>query len=414
MKKHYFFLILTLSIFATINSFGQKNPDLSPTPPMGWNSWNYFGKHDINEKLVYEVIDAIVEHGLKDVGYNYIVIDGGWRDVKLSPEGKLLAHPSKFPNGIKPLADYAHSKGLKFGLHTVPGTHDCGGDAVGGYNREEIHIQQFVDWGLDFVKVDLCKMTEDPCETCTKSQTGWSEQTLLETYTKWSNLLNNCGRDILFNISAYTFRDWNPDLCNMSRTTYDIKSNRQKEGAAFNSESRENRGFLSVMTCAEINNKYAKYAGNGYWNDPDMLVTGNRGINDKEQESHFALWSIISSPLMLGNDPRNMSEAEKKLVLNKEIIAVNQDPREQGILYKNVDNTQIWKKSLSNGDIAILLLNLDPSIARKIEVNFTELGLSGKLKGRDLINQKKINPGKIVFSKVLEPHECFFFTVRGK
>jgi alpha-galactosidase len=158
-EKFLICFIFYVFVFTGLNTFGQKDPDLAPTPPMGWNSWNYFGKHDINEKIVYEVIDAMVEHGLRDAGYNYVVIDGGWRDVKLSPEGKLLPHPEKFPNGIKPLADYAHERGLKFGLHTVPGTHDCGGDEVGGYNREELHIQQFVEWGLDFVKVDLCRHT---------------------------------------------------------------------------------------------------------------------------------------------------------------------------------------------------------------------------------------------------------------
>ena len=113
----------------------------SKSPPMGWNSWNYFGKKAINEQIVREVIDAFVEEGLKDAGYEYIVIDGGWRDTKLGANHELLPHPEKFPNGIKVLADYAHSKGLKLGLHTVPGHRDCGGDQVGAFGHEEVHIQ---------------------------------------------------------------------------------------------------------------------------------------------------------------------------------------------------------------------------------------------------------------------------------
>src|SRR5690242_19416447 len=127
---------------------------LAPAPPMGWNSWNWFGKDQINEKIVREVIDAIVKNGLRDAGYKYVVVDGGWRDTVLGPNGELRADPHKFPHGIKALADYAHSKGLKFGLHTVPGTWDCGGDKVGGYGHEKVQIQQFVNWGIDFIKLD--------------------------------------------------------------------------------------------------------------------------------------------------------------------------------------------------------------------------------------------------------------------
>ena len=214
------------------------------------------------------------------------------------------------------MADYAHSKGLKFGLHTVPGTHDCGGDPVGGFNNEEIHVKQFVDWGLDFVKVDLCRQAEDPCTACEKTKNGWSEETIKNTYIKWSKLLKNSGRDILFSISAYRFRDWYPDYCNMARSTQDIKS-RISKGAVFNSEARENKGLLTVMAIAEFNNLPAKAAGDGFWNDPDMLVTGEQGLNFEEQKTHFALWCIMSAPLFLGNDPRNMTDEEKSINLNK-------------------------------------------------------------------------------------------------
>ena len=415
MKNFLSFILIAFVITTGQYIYGQKkDPSLAPTPPMGWNSWNYFGKDDINEEIVYEVIDAIIEHGLKDAGYNYVVIDGGWRDVKLSPEGKLLPHPVKFPNGIKPLVDYAHERGLKFGLHTVPGTHDCGGDEVGGYNREELHVQQFVEWGLDFVKLDLCRHENLDCGSAAITHAGWCEEPIEEVYEKWSELLYNSGREIILSISAYRFRDWNPDVSHMSRTTFDIQSKRQVEGAVFNSESRENRGFLTVMACAEINNRYADFAGNGYWNDPDMLVTGDQGLSVREQESHFALWSIITAPLMLGNDPRNMDDSEKKLILNREIIAINQDPGEQGILYKNVDNAQIWKKRLSNGDLALLLLNLDPEESKEVKVDFKEFDLPQKLNIRDVINHKNLKYRNNEFSRLLEPHACKFILVSGK
>ncbi|OJU26840.1 MAG: hypothetical protein BGN92_07120 [Sphingobacteriales bacterium 41-5] len=185
IKKLHLILVITFVIFLFNVSTAQIKRGLAQTPPMGWNSWNFFGKQDINEKIVYEVIDAMVSTGLRDAGYNYVVIDGGWRDTALAADGSLLSHPLKFPNGIKPLADYAHSKGLKFGLHTVPGTHDCGGNPVGNYSHEELHVKQFVEWGLDFVKLDCCRMLGDPCSSSPTGRTGWREESTKDLYLKW-------------------------------------------------------------------------------------------------------------------------------------------------------------------------------------------------------------------------------------
>lgn len=407
IKKLTVSIIITVFVFSFGTTNAQIRRELAKTPPMGWNSWNYFGKQNINEKIVYEVIDAMVSTGLRDAGYNYVVIDGGWRDVKLAPDGSLLAHPEKFPNGIKPLADYAHSKGLKFGLHTVPGTHDCGGNPVGGYGHEELHVKQFVEWGLDFVKLDKCRLNGDACETCPKGRTGWSEKTLDSLYKKWSRLLYNSGRKILFSVSAYNFRDWNPQYCNMSRTTYDILSERNRGGAVFNDANRDNtKSFLSVMGCAEINDESAKYAGNGYWNDPDMMVTGNKGLTKNEQASHVALWAIINAPFILGNDPRNMKEDEKALLLNKEIIAINQDNSPQGRLVKKTADYQIWKKKMKDGSFALLLLNLNEKKPVKVTANFKELGIPSTVKVRDVILKKNLGAAKNSFSKTLATHEC--------
>lgn len=405
--KPVLFLIV-FSIQSVIIS-AQKRPELAPSPPMGWNSWNWFGKKEINEQTVREVIDALSSTGLKDAGYNYVIVDGGWRDVKLDPEGRLVAHPVKFPHGIKALADYAHAKGLKFGVHVVPGTHDCGGDAVGCFGREELHLSQFVDWGLDFVKLDLCRQSADPCSTCEKNNSGWSEQTIKDTYAKWSRLLAGCGRDILFSISAYRFRDWNPEVCNLSRTTYDIQCRINKEGAVFDKPDRSNTNYLSVMAAAVNNDLSAKYAGNGYWNDPDMMVTGNQGLSNAEQESHFALWCIMSSPLFLGNDPRNMDEFEKKLITNHEAIAINQDPSEQGRLVKDEDNTQIWMKKLSNGKVAYLLLNTDPVKKKDLVL---ALAPGKKAAVRDVFKNNDLGKFRKSFTRSLDPHSCCLLIVK--
>lgn len=382
--------------------YSQSLPfkDLAGTPPMGWNSWNWFGKRDINEQLVREVIDAMVSTGLRDAGYRYVVIDGGWRDAKLGPNGELLCHPLKFPNGIKPLADYAHDRGLKLGLHTVPGTHDCGGDPVGGYGHEEVHIGQFVDWGIDFIKLDRCQYRDEG---------GWTEELIRELYTKWSELIQATGRDIIFNISAYQFREWNPGISHMSRTTLDISA--KVTGGANFVDEKPVKNFLSVMTIAEQNNEVAQYARPGYWNDPDMMVTGEQGLTLEEQKAHFALWCIMSSPLFLGNDPRNMTPEEKDIVLNETAIGINQDPTGQGTCIHRQGDTEIWAKKLSNGKTAVLLLNRNPDERVSISLNLPDMGITGKARIYDVYARKDLGTFSGKFSQHVSPRSGLFIVI---
>lgn len=401
-------LIFILLLISAAHLEAQKRAELAETPPMGWNSWNFHGKQDINEQVMLETIDAIAEEGLLNAGYNYVVLDGGWRDTRLGPGGELLAHPVKFPNGIKVLADYAHSKGLKFGIHVVPGTHDCGGDPVGGYGRELTHLKQFVEWELDFIKLDLCRQMEDPCSACQKTREGWSESAIEDTYRKWSRLLKGCGRDILFSISAYQYRSWYPEVCNMARTTGDINSIIHRGGAQFNPPDSLTMVHFSVLDIAESNNLSSGKAGNGYWNDPDMMVTGEQGLSQHEQESHFALWCIMSSPLFLGNDPRTMSEFEKQLILNQEMIAVNQDPTEQGKIVKNINNTQVWTKKLKDGSMAVLLLNIDPAGVKDVQLDFKDVGLKSRIRVRDILNKKNLGEFTDSLTLSAETNQCRF------
>lgn len=380
------------------NKTSLKN--LAPTPPMGWNSWNWFGKKDVNEKVVREVIDAIVKEGLRDAGYNYVIVDGGWRDTKLGPNGELLSHPVKFPNGMKALADYAHSKGLKFGVHTVPGTHDCGGDKVGGFDNEEVQIKQFIDWGIDFIKLDKCKLAS-----------GWNEELLKKTYLKWTGLLERSGKNIVFSISAYQFRDWNPEAGNMSRTTPDIMAKVNTGRAVFDSVPAI-KNFWSVMHIAEENNKWAKHARPGYWNDPEMLVSGEQGLTPDQQKIHFALWGIMSAPLFLGNDPRNMPQYEKNIILNKEAIRINQDPTEQGKQIKVSGDTEIWAKKLKGGKIAVLFFNKNRSEAKTITINLNDLGISKKVKVTDVYDKKDLGRFTKSISKSIEPGRCLYMIVK--
>lgn len=390
----------------------HKKAELAPTPPMGWNSWNWWGKLDINEQLIRDTIDAMVEHGLRDAGYDYVVIDGGWRDTKLSPIGELLPHPERFPNGIKPLADYAHERGMKLGVHIVPGTHDCGGDLVGGLGKEELHVQQMVDWGVDIIKLDQCiNRSKTDCGGCERMKSGWSVQAIEDSYRKWSRLLAEADRDILFSISAYEFREWWPEVCNMARTTGDIQARCTVGGAMFNPLESIQKPFFSVIEIALENNEAAHAAGNGYWNDPDMMVTGEQGMTDHEQESHFALWCVMSSPLFLGNDPLSMRDFERELITNEELIAINQDPNEQGRLVADSEGSQVWAKTLSNGDTAIALLNLDRKNEREVRFDLSKIGLDGTYKTRDALKQRRGKRVNGAISAELETNQCKVFVL---
>jgi len=383
----------------------------APAPPMGWNSWNYFGKEAIDEKLIRETIDAMVSSGLKTAGYEYVVVDGGWRDTLLGPKGELLVNKKKFPSGMKALADYAHSKGLKFGLHTVPGTHDCGCDPVGGWGHEEVQFKQFLDWGVDFIKLDRCRFSLDVNPTYPRKDkrwfAGWDKEgkNIEKAYTIWNRLIVKSGRPIVLSASAYRFYDWYPKLTNMGRTTGDIKS-KQTGGAIFDTGSER-----SVMAIAAKNSLSAAAAGNGYWNDPDMLVTGAQGLTIEEQQAHFALCCVMSSPLILGNDVRNMSPAEKKILLNRQAIAINQDPTGQGIRVKAEEGKEVWIKKLKSGDAAVLLLNRNPGNAATMTISVSDLGLKGKMNFTDIF-KGTTDKKKDSFSTAIAAHSCVFLLVK--
>ncbi len=383
-------------------------PVLGLTPPMGWNSWNWFGKNKINEEVVREVIDAMVNEGLKDAGYNYVVVDGGWRGAALGPNGQLLSNPQKFPHGMKALADYAHSKGLKFGLHTVPGTEDCTGGHVGGYGHEEVQLQQFISWGIDFIKLDLCRF-----------EGGWDESLVKQVYTKWSNLIKQSGAQILLSISAYQFRDWYRGIGQMARISEDISTTAGGMSgcnAVFDDTipaAKNKWNLLTVMQIADENNKWAKYAGAGYWNDPDMLVTGNQGLTNEEQKAHFALWCIMSAPLMLGNDPRNMTQDEKNIILNKDCIMIDQDTTEQGKRIKVENNTEIWAKKMQNNMVAVLLLNRDKTDSRNIVLNFDDIGITKKVSIKDVYASKKLGTFSKTFFKTIAPQSGLLILLTG-
>ena len=352
----------------TVQSFAHPD-SLVLTPPLGWNSWNVFHEN-INEKQIQEIADAMVSSGLKDAGYIYLNLDDNWMDTKRDANGDLQNNPKTFPSGMKAIADYVHKKGLKFGLYGDRGKRTCHHynskwDSQSGSNgREEQDAKKLAEWGVDYWKYDNCD--SDP-------------NTQEKDYTAMSKALRNSGRDIVFSICMWEYKDWMPKIANLWRTTFDI-------GPEWISTS----WYRGVYEIIDANDKYWKIAKPGHWNDPDMLEVGNRGLSYEEQRSQMTMWSIMAAPIMISSDVRNMSNETKELYLNKDMIAINQDSLGvQGHRVSNVNGKQIWTKPLLNGDVAVALLNNNNS-TQTIECNFADIGVQGEVEVRDAWKKKDL------------------------
>jgi alpha-galactosidase len=326
---------------------------LARTPPMGWNSWNHFAC-DVSSKLIRETADAIAANGMRDAGYQYVVIDDCWQ-VARDRNGRLVADSARFPEGMKALADYVHSKGLKFGLYTDAGRRTCQG-RPGTYQHEEMDARTFAEWGVDYVKEDWCYAEGLDAPT---------------QYARFRDALARAGRPIVLSICEWGSNrpwEWGPATGHLWRTTGDI-------------EDRWN----SVLALIDLNAQYALAAKPGAWNDPDMLEVGNGGMTDDEYRAHFSLWAIMAAPLMAGNDVRSMSAETRAILLNTEVIAVDQDSLGvQGMLVaEESPGLQVWVKRLADGSRAVALLNRT-GVATAMSATWWRLGLRGPARVRDL------------------------------
>jgi len=284
-----FLAVLSLCVVAL-----ALNNGLGRTPQMGWNSWNKFGCN-INEKLIRDTIDTLVDLGFVDAGYEYINLDDCWQ-ISRDENGEIVADPDAFPSGIKALADYAHQRGMKFGLYSDAGYGTCQG-RPGSLNYEEIDARTYAKWGVDYLKYDNCNA--DP-------------RTPEERYPIMRDALNKSGRAIFYSMCEWGVDDpakWAKNVGNSWRTTGDIGDT-----------------WSSMISIIDKNNEWADYAGPGGWNDPDMLEVGNGGMTYDEYRTHFSLWAISKAPLLIGCDVTKKDPETFEILLNKEVIAVNQDP----------------------------------------------------------------------------------------
>ncbi len=355
--------LLLIAILASIltTAFAQTSipamSSLAKTPPMGWNSWNKFACN-VSEQLIRETADAMVSTGMRDVGYQYVNIDDCWQ-VSRSPDGVIVADPARFPSGIKALADYVHSKGLKLGIYTDAGTETCQG-RPGSYNHELQDARTYASWGIDYVKVDWCHAKGLDPEI---------------QYAKFRDALGQAGRAIVFSICNWGVKApwrWGPKTGNLWRTTEDISDHYDR---------------MSVIGFDQ--NGLEKFAGPGHWNDPDMLEVGNGGMSKDEYHTHMALWAILAAPLLAGNDLRSMTQETKDILMNREIIAVDQDPKGvQGRRVWQEGPLEIWAKPLADGSQAVGLFNRGESVL-DITLELSTLKMA-HAKARDLWEHKDL------------------------
>jgi len=323
------------------------------TPPMGWNSWNHFGC-DVSAQLIRETADAMAANGLRDAGYQYVVIDDCWQ-VARDARGRLVADSVRFPGGMKPLADYVHARGLKFGIYTDAGRRTCQG-RPGTYGSEDLDARTFAEWGVDYVKEDWCYAEGLDAPT---------------QYAKFRDALAKAGRPIVFSICEWGSAapwEWGPATGNLWRTTGDIEDT-----------------WNSMLALLDISGQHASAARPGAWNDPDMLEVGNGGMTDDEYRAHFSLWAIMAAPLMAGNDVRALSPATRDILVNREVIAVDQDSLGvQGTLVsERTPELQVWMKPLKDGGRAVVLLNRS-ALQTVISASWWRLRMSGPARVRDL------------------------------
>ncbi|HOB08349.1 MAG: glycoside hydrolase family 27 protein [Limnochordia bacterium] len=382
------------------------NKTLGMTPPMGWNSWNTF-TWDINEELIRQIADTFVTDGYKDAGYEYIVIDDCWSLRERDANGNLVADPSKFPSGMKALADYIHSKGLKFGIYSCAGTHTCAG-YPGSFEHEFQDAKLFAEWGVDYLKYDYCFKPRNV-----------SGELL---YKRMNLALRNCGRDILFsacNWGADNVYHWIRESgAHMYRSTGDIQDS-----------------WESIKNIALSQLDKGPFTGTFCHNDMDMLVVGmyggsnsgfisagRRGCTDSEYKTHFSLWCMMGSPLMIGCDIRTANQVTKDILLNQDLIAINQDVECRGAYrikpepqWFHSDEVFMLVKVLSNGDLAIGFFNLSDH-QREIPLLFWDMGLpyasGAALSLYDCWAHKELGVFKERFSPVVPAHDCVVVRAR--
>lgn len=392
--------LLLSSLFTTAQT--PRN-QLTPRPPMGWMTWNLF-QGNINEQLIRETADAMVEGGFRDAGYEYIFIDDLWQGGR-DRQNNIIPDPEKFPNGMKALADYVHSKGLKLGIYSDAAQLTCGGWTA-SLGFEEQDARTFASWGIDYLKYDYCNAPEDSA-------------TARHRYRTMANALQNSGRDIVLGICEWGQRqceEWCEEVGGqLWRTSYDVRDMWKdivKEGG------------MGIIDIVNVTAPLARYVRPGQWPDMDMLVVGLNGTGgpssdlggvgctQTEYQTQMSMWCMMASPLAMTNDLRKVSEDDRRILLNPEIIAINQDVLGKAAERKVMnDNYQIFVRPLADGSHAVALLNTSEK-PLTLTADFASLGFAGKYTVRDVWQHKDVVHNASKWKGRVMPHETRVFVVK--
>jgi len=342
-------------------------PTLVQTPPMGWNSWNHFaGK--VTQQDVMDAADALVKSGMRDAGYVYVNIDDTWEGER-DAQGVLHTN-SKFPD-MKALGAYIHARGLKFGIYSSPGAQTCARYAASlGHEQQDADL--YASWGVDYLKYDLCSfrtnMTE--AQAAHPDDPELANRMMRQSYVTMRAALDKTGRPIVLSLCQYGWDNvwaWGAAVGgNLWRTTGDINDHYDRMAEI---------GFGQAGL--------AKYAGPGHWNDPDMLEVGNGKMSADEYRTHMSLWALLAAPLIAGNDLSKMTDETKGILMNRAVIAIDQDSLgKEGDRVRADGPQEVWSKPLAGGALAVGLFNRG-DWNQPVSVSLKELGVK---KAREIVN----------------------------
>jgi len=387
MKRILDVCLLLTAAFAVCSPSRAQETALAATPPMGWNSWNHFADK-IDDATVRAQADAMVASGMRDAGYVYINIDDTWEGQR---DARGLIHANqKFPD-MKALADYVHSKGLKLGIYSSPGPKTCGG-YEGSYGHEEQDAQTYAQWGVDYLKYDLCSFNDSAMKQAGSPEAA--HQLMVGAYQKMHDALAKTKRPILFSLCQYGMDAvwrWGASVGGNSwRTTDDINDTYER---------METIGFGQAGL--------SRYAAPGHWNDPDMLEVGNGGMKPDEYRTHMSLWALLAAPLLAGNDLTKMTPGTVALLTNREVIAIDQGPIAQQANRAYAEGAyEIWTKPLTGGAKAVGVFNRQSTWMKpsQVEVDFRMLGFKGAVHLRDIWQGKDLGRISGRYKVTVPPH----------
>jgi alpha-galactosidase len=390
MKRHPVLFICVALAAASLRA--EKFEGLALTPPMGWNTWNTFAGN-CSDALVRETAEAMIANGMRDAGYVYIVIDDCWAEKERDANGQLVADPVKFPNGMKAVGDYLHSKGFKFGMYGCAGKTTCGG-YPGGRGHEFQDARQYASWGVDYFKYDWCDhgTANGP-----------------ESYRIMSDALKAAGRPIIFSLCEWGENQpwlWAAPVGHLWRTTGDIGSCYTGNGGV-----KWEHGWKDLL---DLQVGLQGYAGPGHWNDPDMLEVGTKGLTLPESRAHFSFWCLLAAPLIAGNDVRHMTPEVTAILTNKNVIAIDQDPAgHEGFRYKVEKDKEIWAKQLDGGQWAVCVLNT-ASAPATLTLNMRELTFLTKqdYDVTDVWADKAAGSNNDAHSATVQPHDVMLYRLK--